>query len=100
MKKLLLICLVSLTLLNAKESVKFNFADKNLDRVFPTKQEHILSYNNVLKNVRTSVVNISTQKNLHIQSTQMPPMMDNPFFREFFRGHPMIPKDKTFVVSK
>ena len=94
MKKLLLICLVSLTLLNAKESVKFNFADKNLDRVFPTKQEHILSYNNVLKNVRTSVVNISTQKNLHIQSAQMPPMMDNPFFREFFRGHPMIPQDR------
>jgi len=94
MKKILLICLISLTLLNAKESVKFNFADKDLHRVFPSKQEHILSYNIVLKKVRTSVVNISTQKNLNIQSRQMPPLMNDPFFREFFRGHPMMPQER------
>ncbi len=94
MKKLLLICLVSLTLLNAKENVKFNYANKNLNRVFPTKQENILSYNNVLKNVKTSVVNISTQKNLTIQSSQIPPLMNDPFFREFFRGQQMIPQDR------
>jgi serine protease Do len=94
MKKLLYICLLSLTLLNAKESVKFNFADNNLDRVFPTKQKQILSYNNILKNVRTSVVNISTQKNINVQSRQMSPLMNDPFFREFFRGQSMIPKDR------
>ncbi len=94
MKKLLLICLVSLTLLNAKESVKFNFVDKNLDRVFPTKQEHILSYNNILKNVKTSIVNISTQKNLSSQSRSMPPMMNDPFFRNLFKNHKIFPQER------
>jgi len=94
MKKLLLICLVSLTLLNAKESFKFNFVDKNLNRVSPTKQESILSYNSVLKKVKTSVVNVSTQKNLAKQSKAMPPMMNDPFFREFFRGYPMMPQER------
>jgi len=91
MKKLLLIGLVFLTLLNAKESVKFNLTNKNLDRVFPTKQEHILSYNNILKNVKTSVVNISTQKSINPQSQ---PMMNDPFFRQFFGGGQMVPQDR------
>lgn len=64
MKKTLLICLVTLSLVYAKEGVEFNYADENTQRKNPTSQNFILSYNNVLKNVRTSVVNISTRKTI------------------------------------
>jgi serine protease Do len=64
MKKLLLISLVALTFLYAKDSVQFNYADENIERKHPTTQNYILSYNNILKDVRTSVVNISTTKTI------------------------------------
>ena len=64
MKKVLLICLVALTFAYAKDGVEFNYADENTQRKNPTSQNFILSYNNVLENVRTSVVNISTRKTI------------------------------------
>ncbi|WP_373035762.1 trypsin-like peptidase domain-containing protein [Sulfurimonas sp.] len=62
MKKILLICLLTLSMLNAKDSVEFKYADKDIQRKNPTSQNFILSYNNIIKNVRTSVVNISAFK--------------------------------------
>ncbi|MEA3330078.1 MAG: Do family serine endopeptidase [Campylobacterota bacterium] len=94
MKKLLLICLIALTLLHAKESVEFNFAKKDTNRKFPTNQDYLLSYNNILESVRTSVVNISTQKNMNSQSSHANPLMNEPFFREYFRNHSRVPQDR------
>ncbi|WP_294963757.1 trypsin-like peptidase domain-containing protein [Sulfurimonas sp.] len=64
MKNLLLICLLTLTMAYAKDGVEFKYADENIQRKNPTSQNFILSYNNVLENVRTSVVNISTRKTI------------------------------------
>nr|WP_321267249.1 trypsin-like peptidase domain-containing protein [uncultured Sulfurimonas sp.] len=64
MKKIVLICLITLSMLYAKDSVEFKYADENTQRQNPTSQNFILSYNNVLENVRTSVVNISTIKTI------------------------------------
>lgn len=94
MKKLLLICLVALTLLHAKESVEFDYAKKNTNRKFPTNQDYLLSYNNILESVRTSVVNISTQKNMNNQSSHANPLMNDPSFREYFRNHSRVPQDR------
>jgi len=77
MKKVLLICLVALTMVYAKDSVEFKYADKNIQRKNPTSQNFILSYNNVLKNVRTSVVNISTKKTISSGRAY-----GNPFYRD------------------
>ncbi len=82
MKKILLICFVTLSLVYAKESVEFNFAKKNFERKNPTTQNYILSYNNILKDVRTSVVNISTKKTISSGGAY-----GNPFFRRQ-RGMP------------
>ncbi len=64
MKKLLLICILIISLVQAKDSVAFKFANKDFERQSPTSQRYILSYNNILKNVRTSVVNISTKRTI------------------------------------
>ncbi|WP_321779593.1 trypsin-like peptidase domain-containing protein [Sulfurimonas sp.] len=64
MKKLLLICLVTISLLQAKDSVEFKFAEQDFKRKNPTSQNYILSYNNILKDVRSSVVSISTQRTI------------------------------------
>lgn len=76
MKKILLICLVSLSLLNAKDGVTFKYADENIQRKNPTSQNFILSYNNVLKDVRTSVVNISTKRTITTQRGYANPFYD------------------------
>ncbi len=94
MKTLLLLCLVSLSLLNAKDGVNFKYADENTQRKNPTSQNFILSYNNVLKEIRTSVVNISTKKTITSQRGYQ-----NPFFFE----QPRVPQGTSgsgVIISK
>ncbi|MCK9491548.1 MAG: Do family serine endopeptidase [Sulfurimonas sp.] len=94
MKKILLLCLLSLSLLNAKDGVNFKYADENTQRKNPTSQSFILSYNNVLKDIRTSVVNISTKKTITAQRGYQ-----NPFFFE----QPRVPQGTSgsgVVISK
>ncbi len=87
MKKAILFLLITLSFLYAKDSVKFNYANSDT-RKFPTSQDYILSYNNVVEKVRTSVVNISTQTNVSNELTTNP-FFNDPFFREFFKNlHP------------
>ena len=93
MKKIILICLAALTIVYAKESVEFKYADANTQRKYPAAQDHILSYNNVLEKVKTSVVNISTKRTLS-SGSYANPFMDDPFFREFFRGQKQIPQER------
>jgi len=94
MKKILLLCIVSLSLLNAKDGVNFKYADENTQRKNPTSQSFILSYNNVLKEIRTSVVNISTKKTITAQRGYQ-----NPFFFE----QPRVPQGTSgsgVIISK
>jgi len=94
MKKILLLCIVSLSLLNAKDGVNFKYADEITQRKNPTSQSFILSYNNVLKDIRTSVVNISTKKTITAQRGYQ-----NPFFFE----QPRVPQGTSgsgVIISK
>ncbi len=93
MKKALLLSLVALTLLEAKSNVEFKYAPQVTQRVAPSTQSTILSYNNVLESVKNSIVNISIKKKVD-QSMSANPFLDDPFFREFFRGYNNIPKDR------
>ncbi len=58
-------------------------ADSSKQRKYPTNKEYILSYNNVLEEVKSSVANISIQKNIKI-NPQLSPFYNDPFFRHFF----------------
>lgn len=76
------------TILNAgffDKDVEFLTNEKQLERKFPTNKEVVLSYNNVLKNLKTSVVNISTKKRVKLGSYANP-FFGDPFFDNFFRG--------------
>lgn len=65
---------------------EFKYGETELKREFPTKEKYLLSYNNVLEGVRTSVVNISTKKNIKVRGSYANPFFNDPFFRDFFRG--------------
>lgn len=93
MKKIISLCLVALTMLYAKESVEFKYADVNTQREFPTAENHILSYNNILEKVRKSVVNISTKRTVK-NGAYANPFMNDPMFRDFFRGQGQIPQER------
>ena len=86
MKKLLLLCLITLSMLYAKDRINFNYADEDIQRKHPTSQNFILSYNNILENVRTSVVNIQTQKTINSGGAYNEPLTD-PFFKDLFRDY-------------
>ncbi|HEY9203432.1 MAG TPA: Do family serine endopeptidase [Sulfurimonas sp.] len=94
MKKLLFLFALALTVVYAKDSVEFKYAPKNIDREFPTTQNQILSYNNILENVRTSIVNISIKKEIKGNLYSANPFFNDPFFREFFKGYGDIPQER------
>ncbi|RUM68642.1 MAG: serine protease [Sulfurovum sp.] len=81
MKKLFLL-ISMLCMLDAK-SISFDEAENNPDRELPTSKSEIMSFHSVLKNPMQSVVNISVKihsKNSYANS----PLMQDPFFRQFF----------------
>ena len=94
MKKLLLLPIIALSFVYAKDSVVFNYAPTETQRKHPTNQDFILSYNNILEDVRTSVVNISTQKSVNNRDFSSNPFFNDPFFREFFKGYGQIPQER------
>lgn len=81
--KLVILFILSLSsIVNAElfnKDVSFESSKKELERKYPTNQEVILSYNNVLENLRTSVVNISTKKRIKTGSYASP-FFGDPFF--------------------
>lgn len=93
MKKLFLLSLLTFTLLDAKD-VEFKYAPKDIERNHPTAQNYILSYNNILENVRNSIVNISIKKGVNTGQMSANPFFNDPFFREFFRGYGDIPQER------
>jgi serine protease Do len=94
MKKLFILFTLALSLVYAKDSVEFKYAPKNLERNFPSAQNQILSYNNILENVRTSIVNISIKKEIKGNLYSANPFFNDPFFREFFKGYGDIPQER------
>lgn len=84
-RKIFFIFFVSFYFLNA-----FNIVDApNVDRVLPTKQNLIYSYNNSIKDATKAVVNITTEKNIS-DSANSP--FNDPFFQQFFGD--VFPKNK------
>ena len=82
MKKLLFLSpLLAFTLFGA--SVDILQMPKDSPRIDATQQNVIVSYNNSIKEIKQSVVNISTTKKTK-QNEQLNELMMNPFFKEFF----------------
>ncbi|MGE0738403.1 Do family serine endopeptidase [Sulfurimonas sp.] len=94
MKKVILLSLLTFTLVYAKEGVEFKYAPQTIEREHPTSQNRILSYNNVLENVRTSIVNISVKKEVSSAGLSANPFYNDPFFREFFKGYGQVPQER------
>lgn len=94
MKKVILLSLLVFTLVYAKEGVEFKYAPQSIEREHPTNQNRILSYNNVLENVRTSIVNISIKKKINSAGLNANPFYNDPFFREFFKGYGQVPQER------
>ncbi|MDD2383733.1 MAG: Do family serine endopeptidase [Sulfurospirillaceae bacterium] len=64
-------------------SVDIQQMPKDAPRIDATQQNVIVSYNNSIKEIKQSVVNISTTKKTK-QNEQLNELMMNPFFKEFF----------------
>lgn len=94
MKRLLVLSLLAVTFVFAKGSVEFKYAPQITEREFPTNQNKILSYNNILENVRTSIVNISIKKEVSTAALNANPYYNDPFFREYFRGNGQVPQER------
>ena len=94
MKKVILLSLLTFTLVYAKEGVEFKYAPQTIEREHPTNQNRILSYNNVLENVRTSIVNISIKKKINSAGLNANPFYNDPFFKEFFKGYGQVPQER------
>ena len=91
MKKIIILLTLALSFSLNADNVDFKYS-QNDTRKFPTNKEYILSYANILESVRTSVVNISTTKNINTSTNN--PFMNDPLFREFFRNQKNIPQEK------
>ena len=94
MKKVILLSLLTFALVYAKEGVEFKYAPQTIEREHPTSQNRILSYNNVLENVRTSIVNISIKKKINSAGLNANPFYNDPFFKEFFKGYGQVPQER------
>ena len=92
MKKFIILLSIALSINLFAENVKFKYSQDDT-RKFPTGQDYILSYSNILDSVRKSVVNISTTKNVNT-SVLSNSRLNDPIFREFFRNQRNIPKER------
>lgn len=82
MKKIFLTTLLLGLALYAKSDL-FESMPNISERTQPKDSNEILSFYNSIKDVKHSVVNISTTKNIR-GSKDMEDLMSNPFFRQFF----------------
>ena len=80
-KTVLLSTMTAITLVAGNIAIE-NMPD-NAKRVYPSNDKVVLSYNNSIKEVKKSVVNISTTKTVD-QSNQLNQMLNNPLFKDFF----------------
>lgn len=100
MKKTIFLSLVTACILNAG-NIKFNEASPSPDRVEPGYNPNtILSYHDSVKDVKQSVVNISTKKTIK-DNGNMPfsHMFNDPFLKEFFGFNFGIPQERNRSTS-
>ncbi|WP_263833035.1 Do family serine endopeptidase [Sulfurospirillum oryzae] len=82
MKKIVFLSLIaSLALFGA--TIEIAQMPKDSQHVDATSPNVVLSYNNAIKEIKKSVVNIATTKKSK-QNDQLNELMQNPFFKEFF----------------
>ena len=86
MKKTILISAITAISLIAG-SIDIQTMPDNVKRVYPSNKSVILSYNNAIKEVKQSVVNIATTKTIQQNNNQLNQMFNNPFFKDFFGGN-------------
>ncbi|WP_024955970.1 Do family serine endopeptidase [Sulfurospirillum arcachonense] len=82
MKKMILLSTVTAIALFAGH-VNISTMPDNPQRVYPSNNSVVLSYNNSIKEVKHSVVNISTTKTVN-QNNQLNQMLNNPLLKDFF----------------
>ena len=82
MKKAILISTMTAVALIAG-NINIENMPNNPERIYPSNEKIILSYNNSIKEIKKSVVNISTTKMVD-QSNQLNQMLNNPLFQDFF----------------
>ena len=81
MKKIIIFSIFLTTTIFAKSTLFLDIPETK--RVAPTNNEVILSYYDSIKDVKHSVVNISTSKKKKV-SQELEQFMQNPLFRQFF----------------
>ncbi len=82
MKKTILLSTMTAVALMAG-SINIENMPNNPKRIYPSNDKVVLSYNNSIKEIKKSVVNISTTKTVD-QSNQLNQMLNNPLFKDFF----------------
>lgn len=100
MRKTIFLSLITACILNAG-SIKFNEADSSPNRIEPGYNSNsILSYHDSIKDVKHSVVNISTKKTVK-DNGNMPfsHMFNDPFLKEFFGFNFGIPEERSKSTS-
>jgi serine protease Do len=80
-KTILLSTLTAVTLVAG--NITIENMPNNPERVYPSNDKVVLSYNSSIKEIKKSVVNISTTKTVD-QSNQLNQMLNNPLFKDFF----------------
>lgn len=98
MKKMILFSTISAMALVANEITIKNMPS-SAKRVYPSNENIILSYNNSIKEIKKSVVNISTTKTVN-KNNQFDQMSNNQFLRDFFgQTYPEINQQKRKTSS-
>jgi serine protease Do len=91
-KQILLSTLLSASLLAG--SIEFENAPTNPSHKLPHSSNEILSFNSILKNSMSAVVNISTATIVSTQNSQNR-LFNDPFFQEFFKHYGTRPQAPT-----
>ncbi len=84
MKRVIILSTITAIMLSAA-TIKFNEAPSNFKRVMPESGDNIvISYYDAIKKAKDSVVNISTKKKIKMPHMQNMPLLNDPFFKQFF----------------
>ncbi|AXX93494.1 serine protease [Malaciobacter molluscorum LMG 25693] len=65
-------------------SIDFNMAQKDVQRVTPSTTKQLLSFNDSVKDAMKSVVNISAQRHINASANIPLQMFNDPIFKRFF----------------
>lgn len=85
MLKKLFYTVIFITTCSFAQSIDFQMADKNPQRVAPSNPNQILSFNESIKDPMQSVVNIAAKRRVSSNAGNIPfQMFNDPFLRRFF----------------